>query len=167
MTWTKAKVLRQIKSLKGQISTLTRRANEVCSWEKGKEPEFKFSEVLAEKQRLSAELVHLKSALAESNAVGKIVFEDKEISVQEAIDFLAELKGEISFWESLSVKNETETEYKRVLGREGIENVEVARVFISAITEVEKAQSMARLREKVESLNDVLEAHNHLSEISF
>lgn len=158
---TKAKALRLIKSLKGKLAELTQKALRNCSWEEGKEPEFQFLDVAEEREKLTGQLVRLKSALAESNATSTVDFEGEEVSVQQAIFTLAELKGEISFYQSLHLRRDTEEENKRVMGPEGAEYVVVEHIFTSVYTESDREEIVAALKERIETLNDLIETHNH------
>jgi hypothetical protein len=170
-TMTVSKVLRFLKSLKGQLSKLTSRVNEVLNWEKGKEPKVSFSTVVADKERLTKSLTKIKAALTASNATSFILVEGVRILVQEAIYLMDELKGEKSFYENLPLHWEERVEFQRTVVTEGekkgdLAHREVIHVFESALTEEVRREKVEALQKRIDEVNDALETHNHNTTIT-
>lgn len=121
-TMTVSKALRTVKTLKGLLSTLTSRAHESFNWEEGngkKAPNFDFSETVDERVKTANKLSQLKAAIAKSNCLNKVQADGFEVTVQEAIFKMAELKSEKDFFENLRVVDSETSEFKPVVVKSG------------------------------------------------
>ncbi|MEK7511851.1 MAG: hypothetical protein AAB575_02440 [Patescibacteria group bacterium] len=170
-TMTVSKALRFLKSLKGQLSKLSSRAHEVLNWEKGKEPKVSFGDVIGEKERITETITTVKAALSASNATSFIVFENVRMLVQEAVYFMAELKGEKSFYETLPLHWEERVEFLRTVVTEGekkgdLAHKEVTHIYESALTEDARRAKVEEIQKRIDGINDCLESHNHGTTIS-
>lgn len=173
-TMTVSKALRLAKTLKGQLSTLTSRANESFNWEEGngkKAPNFKFSETIDERVRTANKLSQLKAAIAKSNCMNNVRADGVEVTMQEAIFKMAELKSEKDFFENLRVVDSESSEFRTVVVSKGkskgqLGQKEYKRVFKSALTEKERLAKVDALQKRIDSLNDVLETNNHTATVT-
>jgi len=170
-TMTLSKILRFLKSLKGQLSKLVSKTHEILNWEKGKEPKVSFNDLISEKEKLTAKLIKIKAALTASNATSFIVFEGVRILVQQAVYLMDELKGEKSFYDNLQLRWSEETEFLRTVVTEGdkkgeLVHKEVVHVYESALTEEARRAKVEEIQKRMDELNDALEAHNHSTTIT-
>lgn len=166
-TMTISQGLRRVKKLKGRMAELTARASQVVSYESSAKPDFKFGEVRAEIATVRDELVRLEAAVARANAKATISFEEKEISLAEAIRRLQELKAEMAWVASLRLQEGTvrtpEMDYDETTGR-SVRRVRET-VYITELKETERVKEIESLRDRFERLNDAVETANHKTEL--
>lgn len=171
---TVSKALRTVKTLKGLLSTLTSRASASFSWEEGKgkkAPNFNFAETVDERTKVANKLSQLKAAIAKSNCLSKVRADGFEVTVQEAIFKMAELKSEKDFFENLRVVDSESSEFRTVVVSKGkakgqLGQKEFKRVFKSALTEKERLAKVDALQKRIDALNDVLETNNHTATVT-
>jgi hypothetical protein len=160
---TVAQALRRVKKLKGQIAEHYLRAQQSVSYEKGKEPAFRYGEQTQAMKAAQAEMVDLQSRIAIANAKATVQDGAKTLTHAEAIRVLQELKGEIAFLRGLVLRNDV------VKGREQMwDDVKATYVFtptettfVSDLSEKERDTQVKGLQDYFERLNNALEDHNH------
>jgi predicted nuclease with TOPRIM domain len=159
-----AQALRAIKTLKGNLADLTRRAAGVVSYVKEDgQPEFDFAELRKEIHETRENLISLESSVTQANAVTKIEAQGKEMTLAEAIRRLQENKAEQTWLSGLHFQSGTE---KRHDGYETDERGrQTPRVVIvnhvSALSEKGRLEELKSLKERFEELNNALESANH------
>jgi hypothetical protein len=160
--------LRKLAALKGEHTRITKRLQDsnILVWKKDLEPSFNFEELIGEYNRVSTEIIELKSNIAKTNAHTLIRHGDLLISLAEAVITLQEVKGFIKFYEVLEElapehKVYTVAENSYVSGQ-----VNTLRVEMNAATTKKQcvlAQDVCR--EQFNSLNAAVEAANHSTEL--
>lgn len=157
-----SQAMRVLKRLRGELAIAQQRMPASSSWQKGKEPEYKFGEITGERDRLSREVTSLHSRILRTNAATRLQDGDEEIYVSEAILRLAEIKGEISLLSGLNLRR-GEVEREPVLNYHGDVVVnQPPLVFESAMSERERDEKVKELKAHFEHLNDEVEKANHV-----
>src|SRR5271155_3554431 len=100
--------LRIIGSLKGKIAEYRRRAAQSVTYFESKKPAFEALACMQKANDVREELVKLQAALHHANATAHIVWEDRKITVDEAIRRREEFKSEIAFLGSLVILSQRE-----------------------------------------------------------
>jgi len=158
-----AQALRRVKKLKGQIAEHTQRAMQSVSYEQGKKPAFPFHEEMVARAAAQKEMLDLQSRVAVANAKATVNDAGETITHAEAIRRLQEFKGEIAFLTSLHLRNETvknrEQEWDLTSCVMVTRATEVT--FVSDLSEQDRAKAVKVLRDRFETLNNVVEDHNH------
>lgn len=158
-----AQALRRVKKLKGQIAEHTVRAQQSVSYEKDKVPAFRFNEEIMAMKAAQNEMVDLQARIAIANAKATVMFAGEDYSHSEAIRILQELKGEIAFLRSLSLRSETvrnrEQDFDDVKGTYVTRVMET--VFVSDLSERDRDTQVKALQNTFEQLNNAIEDHNH------
>lgn len=169
--------LRTLKRLRGELAVAQQRVQKSSSWQKGKEPEYKFQESWDEYERLSGEVAHLHARILRANATtlvvdvvaeksevvpgGPTLSVGEEITLSEATLRIAELKGMIALLSGVNLQRgevEREPTYDY---RTGSHLAQQPIVFESALLERERDERVKQLRGRLERLNDALERVNH------
>ncbi len=156
-----AQGLRALKRMRGDLANVRGRLANSSSWQKGKKPEYPFSECLKRQQELTAEFTHLHSRLLRANATNTVSFDGQDIPLCEALLILNEIKGEIAIFSSLDLregKMEREPRYNIHSGG-AIPSEPI--IFERAISERERDDSIEELKQRFERLNDAVETVNH------
>lgn len=180
-----AQALRRRKQLKGAIATHTQRVSEALVYEKKNQPTFSFEDSNNGLRAARFELISIEDAIARKNATTFIEFKGEKVALTWALRTLSEIKGEIARYETyehrgLRAQRETEEKTMEAIAGQIITTTqpdgsttreyakqEVTRIFISNITERERADKMDQLQQEFEVLNDLLEAANHNTVIEY
>lgn len=141
---TLAKALKHKKRVIGRINRVTASINAGNSFLSDNTPRHDVLELVKTRQLLVDHLIAVKVAINTANA--KIVKD---------IYRLAELRGEVSFWESL---NTTE-------GRVRGYSVEPSDVYKATIKEDDVEEKVADLEKRIDGIQDTLDAHNATAKI--
>jgi PAS domain-containing protein len=161
--FTVAQSLRRSNKLKGRYAELSQRAAASVSYEAGKKPAFDFKSTRTAMAEIREELIKLKAARDQANAVTTITVDDKRMSLAEAVRRLQELRGEITWVSNLVIRSGTERsaelDWDESLGRQVRRTREVT--MSSELNEVDRATELEALRDRFERLNDAVEAANH------
>lgn len=162
-----AQGLRAIKRLKGRMAELTNRAATSVSYEAGKKPPFDFKATRQEVDEVRERLVRLEAEVARANATTEVNYEDRIMSLAEAIRRLQETKAEIAWLTGLHLRSGTERSHENEWDDESHRNVRrlVEVTYEAALTEPERVGQVDALRNRFEALNDVVEAANHRTPI--
>lgn len=163
-----SEALRKIKKLKGQLAIEDKRFASSISWQDDKLPVYNFAETEEAINQISSELVSLEAAVAHANAVTKVNFKDKEVSLAWIIRHLQEIKAKISKYESLHIRDETVETSEYVYDEDKDKNIRLKKfvVFKSAISERDKDKRVQDLKDDFESANKLLEEMNHKTILS-
>lgn len=160
---TVSQALRTLKRLRGEIAAAQQRMQASSSWQKGKESEYKFSEVSAERDRLSKEITGLHARILRTNAATQVKDGEEDIFLCEATLRLAEIKGEIALLQGLRLQH-GEVEREQVYNHRTGEYIsQPPIVFESALTERERDEKVKALQDRFERLNDAVEKVNHIT----
>lgn len=158
-----AQALRRVKKLKGQIAEHMARAQQSVSYEKDKVPAFRFNEEVLAMKGAQNEMVDLQARIAIANAKATVMFDGEDYSHSEAIRILQEMKGEIAFLRSLSLRSETvknrEQDFDEGKGTYVTRVTETT--FVSDLSERERDTQVKTLQNAFEHLNNAIEDHNH------
>jgi hypothetical protein len=162
-TMTISKALRQIKKLKGQIADVTSRMMATTSFREDQLPDFDYATLRTERSTSVLELVALKAAVAKANALATIRYNDKDVTVTEGIYILSELKAEAELLSQFNLRHGLEKEY---VGRstDGTPTYNSYN-WTAVMTEQERVDALAALRQEIDNLNDALETSNHIVKI--
>ena len=159
-----AQALRKIKKLKGNADTLLNRAKAVVTFDTSRVPEFNFQETSDELFNIQNLLVKLESQVAFANATTKIKnIDNSDVTISYAIRSLQEMKGRISFFNSLVIRNEVEKTSETVYDEINRKYVQInsERVFKSPLTLKMREALVKALQDDFEELNNRVEAANH------
>jgi hypothetical protein len=159
--------LREIKSVKGEVSEHGQRAARsiMFSVTEGVEPPvqvFDFATERKARERAQEWLVRLQSAVAVTNARTSITFEGRKMPLAEAIRRFEELKGDLAWLEALQINERVETR-REVEYADGVltGHRTVKTTHSSHLSERDRVKEVAVLRERAKSLNLLIEATNH------
>lgn len=158
-----SEALRKIKKLKGQLAIEDKRFVSSVSWQDDKLPVYNFAETEDAINQISSELVSLEAVVAEANAVTKVNFKDKEVSLAWLIRHLQEIKAKISKYESLHIRQEIVETSEYVYDEDKDKNIRIKKLvaFKSAISERDKDKRVQDLKDDFETANKLLEEMNH------
>lgn len=158
-----AQALRRIKNLKGQIAEYEQRAKAGVSYDVTKVPAFSYKDSVDAMHAAQEEMVALESKVAVANANTNIQDAAETVSLANAIRTLQEIKGRITFFKGLCLRNETVKD--RQTEWDDNEMKQLTRVtettFVSALTEQARDQHVKALQARFESLNNTVENANH------
>lgn len=159
--------LREIKSVKGEVSEHGQRAARsiMFSVTEGVEPPvqvFDFATERKARERAQEWLVRLQSAVAVTNARTSITFEGRKMPLAEAIRRFEELKGDLAWLEALQINERVEAR-REVEYADGVPTGHrtVKTTHSSHLSERDRVKEVAVLRERAKSLNLIIEATNH------
>lgn len=159
--------LRRVKKCKGRLAELTARAAASVSYEAANKPPFDFSATRTEVAKVREELIELEAGIARANATATIAVDDRRMTLAEAIRRLQELKAEMAWLSQLALRAGTErvadTEWDEASQRSVRRTREV--LWVSELSEPERAAELESLRDHFERLNDAVEAANHRTAI--
>jgi hypothetical protein len=159
-----SQALRRAKKLKGIIAeSLERAAVNVVSDLRVK-PAFEFAKCMEEADKARAELVDLETSVSVANARTHVSFDGEDVLLTKAVKLLQELKGQIAWLKTLSVKAQSETtvdETENTWTGEDYKTVKVERKFRCELPEAAKADLQRTIQDKFDRLNDAVESANH------
>lgn len=165
-TMTVSAALRRIKKIKGLIAERTTRANAAVVFVEGKEPGFEFAAAVEARGNFVKDLIAVQAAVAVTNATAKL---SNGKPVAYAIRVLEELKAEIDFYKKMPVRattRETETEenWEWNPNMTSRSKTETSKVWISKLSQAQRAERVEKLTSEFEKLNNEVEAsNNHLT----
>lgn len=162
-----SQALRRIKKLKGKMAELTARGASCVSYAKGEEPKFDFIVTRAEINTVREELVTLEAAVARANATRTIDLDGTTMTIAEAVRRLQELKAEMAWLASLSLRDDTQRVPEHVWDEEKGRQVTKYRdvVHVTALTEQARVVELDALRDRFERCNDAVESANHTTPV--
>ena len=163
MDMTISQALRKISKLKGALKEQLENAQNAVVYLADNVPAFSFagSWELAESAR--AELITLETSLRVTNAVTKIDFRGKPMTLTEATCRLQELRGKISWLKALPAQAQaerTEKQYART-SYNTAEVVEIVKTTKCDLTIAKRAEWVKTEQDTFDALNDAVEAVNH------
>ncbi|MCZ2224265.1 MAG: DIP1984 family protein [Chitinophagales bacterium] len=158
-----SEALRRIKKLKGVVAQESGRMKTSVSHLENEPPAFDFKESLLAYEKAKSELVSLEGRLAKTNGVTTIDFGGKKVSLAEAIRQLQELRGDITLFKELVLRNSVEKtkESSYDEDKEKYVYTTVTQKWVSAISEREREEAVNNLETKFEALNNAVEKANH------
>ncbi|NQV88751.1 MAG: hypothetical protein HQ488_00305 [Parcubacteria group bacterium] len=158
-----ARGLRRAKQVQGRVAEMRARLLTTTSWQKDQKPEFTFDETLASFDAAVDELVSLRTAIARANATATVQFGDRSITLAEAIRQQAELKGRITLFQSLGLRQGEERVHVGYDERSRPTHEVV--VYEAVWTERQRAEQIEGLRARLETLGELLEEANHTTRL--
>ncbi|OGL74154.1 hypothetical protein A3E39_04205 [Candidatus Uhrbacteria bacterium RIFCSPHIGHO2_12_FULL_60_25] len=162
--------LRLVKKLKGQLAEVTGRAQGAVSFDVKSKPVFPFADQVRQRDEARERLVTLEAAVARANATTEVTFGGRAMTLAEAIRRLQELKGDIGFFQGLTIREGTvrqgsEYEWDTALQRQVSRPVEVT--YETSLKEVDRVAKVQALRDEFDGLNDAVETANHRTPIAW
>lgn len=162
--------LRRISFLKGKLNELSGRAAASVSYVAGKkEPTFDFDETRDALEKAREELLQLEASVARANAMTRIDWKDRKVTLAEAIRRLQEFKGQIAWFNGLPIREgseeSTEPVYDELTGRHIRQKVTT--VYVTKLTERQHVAEVDRLKDEFQALNTLVEAANHRTEVDW
>jgi len=158
-----AQALRRVKKLKGFIAEHRARAVAGVSYISDKVPAFRFADEVAAMSELTKELIDLEARIATANATATIKDGEDEMTLSKAIRTLQELKGVISFYQLLNLRDgiekNRESTWDDDLGKK-ITRVEEI-LWVCDLSEAERDRNVKSLQDRFEQLNNLVEDANH------
>jgi hypothetical protein len=159
--------IRRVKKLKGLIAERDGRLKESAVFLESKTPAFPFGDAFGEREKLVSEMISIQTAIAKSNAVTMILSQAQaHWSVAYVVRRLDEMKATIKMLKDLPFRAKTreevieesrdwdETMSKQITVRKTL-------VWISAMSQVERAKRVESMTDTFELLNNDLEVSNH------
>lgn len=163
MEMTISQALRRVKKLKGLLAEHQSRAKLGVSYLESNVPSFRFCDEIVKMEEVTVELISLESRIAVANANNTVTEESVPITLSMAIRTLQEIKGQISFYQSLVLKSgiekTRENNWDDVLEKQVIRLVEVK--YVSDLSEVDRDSKVKSLQDRFERLNNLVENANH------
>ncbi|MDO8584035.1 MAG: hypothetical protein Q7R83_02540 [bacterium] len=161
-------VLRKVKSLKGRMAALQARAAECVSHIKEKPPVFVFTDVEKELSETREELIRFGEILDRANVETEIDFRGKAMTLTAAIRRLQEIKGQIKWFASLSIREGEETthenDYDEPTGRPI--RRKIVTTYVSAVGIAERVKRIEALQKDFDELNDAVETTNMTTKVA-
>jgi hypothetical protein len=158
-----AQALRRIKKIKGLLAEHRLRATMGVSYLLDKVPAFGFADEEAAMYLCIDELLNLESRVAVANANTMIQDNAVTMSLAKAIRSLQEIKGLISFYQSLNLRSGVEknrhVDWDDNLNK-NITTVDVV-TYVSDLTEQDRDLKVKDFQDHFESLNNLVEDANH------
>jgi ferric iron reductase protein FhuF len=161
---TASQALRQIKDLKGKLSSHQEHAAGAVYYQDMNKPAFDFKTECEGVEKVRRELLMLQTALAVSNATTEIEWKNKKVLVAWAVRYLEELKGEKAWVDGLHVAEQAESmqdnpQTRMVNGQ--YQSVNEPRKFVCQLPRAEQFKRAQALQEEFNRLNDLVETSNH------
>lgn len=162
---TLSKAIRKVKTIKGEIAQARERASMTVVHKKADAVAWNFAVEQDRSTSLAADLCILQAAIARTNALTKVTWQGREMTLALAVRILAEIKSEIAWYASLVVRAAmitNTTHYENQYNDDGklIVKTVVEEIFCH-LTEVERARAVETLKANFEELNDIVETANH------
>lgn len=158
-----AQALRKVKQLKGLIAESEQRAKAGVSYNTEKMPAFSYADSVKDMISYQDEMIVLEAKIAVANATNFLTFGDKKISLALAIRTMQEVKGRISFYRSLTLRNEVVKD--RSQEWDDVEMKHINRVvettYRSDLSEKERDAEVKLLQSKFDTINNMVENANH------
>jgi len=158
-----AQALRRIKKLKGELAEHQSRAASCSSWVQDKPTTYSFNAEVEAIRNCQRELLNLESRVAVANATNNVTVNNVQMNLSELIRQLQEIKGEIAWLKSLSLRTGSEksreVDFDEATGRNVYRTVEV--VYVAAMSEQERNEKVKYLQDRFEDWNNSLESANH------
>ena len=165
MALTISQALRRIKKLKGELAVHLTRAASSNTFKAGEDPAFRFGPMMELAHTAREELIRLETQVACTNAQ-TMIGKDSPITLTEATKRLRELKSQLSWYESLNCREQTETTSKEVdYDHDGPGRHYVTTVWLCDMPVAKKATRVTELQESFDRLNDAVETANHRTEL--
>ena len=161
-TMTVSQALRRIKKIKGALTEHLDHAARGVTHLADQEPAFAFKASLELAGAARTEMLDLQASVAAANVKTIVDFDGEPMSLARAARTLAELKGEIAWVRSLSVKDQSKTvEATQVYDARTSAYVHGSRTWTCHLAEVERVKLVTSLQDKFDRLNDLVETANH------
>jgi hypothetical protein len=156
-----SQALRRAKKLKGNLAELSERALACVTYPAEDPPAFSYASTVDAIRDTRVTLINLQTDIARANANTSIDVEGKQVTLAYAIRLLAEIKSEIAWTRSIKSKAQERTaEAAWAVDPKG-ERVMVNRAIQCHVPEARKVEMVARLQDRFDKLNDLVETANH------
>jgi hypothetical protein len=155
-----SQALRNAARLKGRLAEYRTRAAASVTFRVSSKPAYNFAEVLKKVESARDELIVLESRLAITNAVTRIEFSGKQVTLTQAVKMLQEYKGELAWLKGLNVRQAATTfddEVVYIKGEHTTQQVPVA----CDLPEAMRSDRMDEVQSAFDALNDLVERKNH------
>jgi hypothetical protein len=156
-----SQALRRIKKLKGELSDLRSRAEGSVTYSVKNPPAFNFGECFEQAANTRSELVRLEARLAATNADTTLTFDEKIMPLVEAIRWLQEFKGQISWIETLNVREQESTTDESWEYTDDMKKVKTITEWHCNLPRKKQAELVKQFKDKFDRLNDAVESTNH------
>lgn len=155
--------LRRVKKLKGLLAEAQARASQSTSWVAGKKPVFTFEEQRDRRAVLQDEIVRVETAIAVANATSTIKVDGRTLTLARAIRELQEVKADLAWYASLSLRSGVEETVEYVYDEEKGRNTSRTKsvTYEAVLDEPARVGLVQALRDRFEAINDALETANH------
>lgn len=167
MKHTISTALRRIAELKGDIARFKGQMTTSAHWMDDNTPAFSYEVLEAKYEKAKRELVELKSRVAVANSRTRAA--DFDLTLQQLVFELSEVKDEISYLSSMPCAAKKETvvsSFVPTYTEDGkYYQKPVSQIHHWHWTEQSREEKLESLRSRAGSLNAVLEHYNHTTEI--
>jgi len=154
-----SQALRLAKKLKGQISVLRTRAAVSVSHRKDSPPAFEFDDLYRKLEGVSSELSSIEGRIIATNASTFVEHSGTKITLAHAVRILADLKGQIAWLNTLSVRSRDTTSESDIEYRAGVHQTVITE-WTCHLPEALRAEKVDALQAEFDALNDVVERIN-------
>lgn len=157
--------LRIIGSLKGKLAEYRRRAAQSVTYFEAKKPAFDALACMQKANEVREELVKLQAALHHANATAHIVWDDRKITVDEAIRRREEFKSEIAFLGSLGILSQSRETHEEFAIDDDHKRRRIEKVRVCALPEAEHALRKDAVQSAHDRINMLIERSNRATPV--
>jgi hypothetical protein len=160
--------LRRIGALKGKIGELRRRAAASVTYEEKKEPAFDTRKCMADADTARGELIRLQAGVHQANARATIKWQDREMTVDEAVRWREEYTSEIAWLNTLThmllAKDSIEDEAFAIDDEN--KRKRVTKIRKCTLPEAEHAKLKDQVQEMHDQINMLIEKSNRQTPVN-
>jgi hypothetical protein len=156
-----SQALRNAARLKGKLAEYKTRAAAAVTFKSAEKPAYNFAETVKRIESTRLELIAIEARLAVTNAVTKIEFGGKTMTLTYAVKLLQEHKGELAWLKSLVVRSAQSTnEEETVYVHGGGHQVKLIPMTCD-LPEASRSDKVDDVQASFDALNDLVEKKNH------
>ncbi len=155
-----SQALRNASRVKGKLAEYRARAAASVTYRNDAKPAYDFAKMMVKIKSAKDELVALESRIAITNALTRVPYAGKQVTLVQAVKILQELKGELVWLRGLSVRPASLTQENEVVYLKG-EHTTTQVPVTCDLPEADRADRLDEVQAEFDALNDLVEKKNH------
>jgi hypothetical protein len=155
-----SQALRNAARLKGKLAEYKTRAAAAVTFKSAEKPAYNFAETVKRIESARLELIAIEARLAVTNAVTKIEFGGKTMTLTYAVKLLQEYKGELAWLKGLVVRSAQSTNEEETVYVHGVGHIKLIPMTCD-LPEASRSDRVDEVQASFDALNDLVEKKNH------
>lgn len=152
---------RKISKLKGKLKDLEGKASQSVTYEAEKVPAYEFGKLVEQAAGVRTELEALEAFRTKTNVQTEVKVAGVSMTLTQAVIRLAELRGQIAWYQGLPVRPHAETTEVSLGYDTESRRVPVKKTVLCRLPEAERQAIVDRLQSEFDELNDAVETVDH------